>query len=151
MLVTSKRVLSIVVIAAALSACGGEKKSSTSKEKAGGQAASTMAAQANGELQAARQAFWQRDMTEAEKQYQALVKEDSATADAWGELGNVYYAQGKWQEAAAAYAEAALRLIENKNMGQAMHLHQVVAGMDAEQAKRIDEKLRAEFTAQTGQ
>lgn len=106
-----------------------------------------MAASDMTSLQTARQAFWERDLERAEQQYRGLVESDGVSADTWGELGNVYYVQGKWQEAARAYTEAALKLIDNKQMGQAMHLHQLVLRMDGQQAMRIDEKLRAELTA----
>jgi tetratricopeptide (TPR) repeat protein len=146
----SIKLFPVIALAVLLSACGNNSTSSADKKSAGS-AEGAMSAQASKGLQAARQAFWQRDVATAEKQYRDLLDSGDASADTWGELGNVYYAQGKWQQAATAYAEAALRLIDKKQLGQAMHLHRLVMSLDGEQARRIDEKLRAEFTAQAAQ
>lgn len=94
-------------------------------------------------LSQARQAFWARDMSKAEQLYRELIKDESVAADAWGELGNLYYGHAKWQQAAEAYAETAIRLLEQEQYSQAMFLHYVVRGLDPAQAARIDEKLRA--------
>ncbi len=142
--------LPAIALAVLLSACGNDSTSSTDNQSAGS-AENTMSAQTGEGLQAARQAFWQRDVATAEKLYRRLLESDDTSADIWGELGNVYYTQGKWHQAATAYAEAAIRLIDKKHTAQAMYLHRLVSRMDSEQARRIDEKLRAEFTAQADQ
>ena len=91
----------------------------------------------------ARQAFWARDLVKAEAQYRKLIESGLATADVWGELGNLYYSQAKWQKAADAYSEAAIQLLSQGKYQQAMFLHYLVRGLDPAQAARIDEKLRA--------
>lgn len=94
-------------------------------------------------LAQARQAFWARDLVKAETLYRELLEHESGTADAWGELGNLYYGQAKWQQAAEAYSEAAIQLLGQGQYQQAMFLHYVVRGLDPVQAGRIDAKLRA--------
>lgn len=94
-------------------------------------------------LAQARQAFWAHDLVAAEAIYRQLIKYDPVVADAWGELGNLYYGQAKWPQAAEAYAEAAIQLLERNEYPQAMFLHYMVRGLDPEQAARIDAKLRA--------
>jgi tetratricopeptide (TPR) repeat protein len=94
-------------------------------------------------LAQARQAFWARDLVKAEHMYRELLKREPATADAWGELGNLYYGQAKWQKAAEAYTEAAIQLLDQDQYSQAMFLHYVVRGLDPAQAARIDTKVRA--------
>lgn len=89
----------------------------------------------------ARQAFWARDLVKAESLYRGLLQHETSNADAWGELGNIYYGQAKWPQAAEAYAEAAIQLFEQGQYSQAMFLHYVVRGLDPLQAARIDAKL----------
>ncbi|NNG14484.1 MAG: hypothetical protein HKM22_04925, partial [Gammaproteobacteria bacterium] len=98
----------------------------------------------------ARQAFWARDLVKAEYMYREFLKREPTAADAWGELGNIYYGQAKWQQAAEAYAEAAIQLLEQGQYSQAMFLHYVVRGLDPVQSARIDAKLRAMQTTPQG-
>jgi len=93
-------------------------------------------------IQQARQAFWSRDLVTAEKLYMQLIKNDVQNTDAWGELGNLYYLQAKWPQAATAYTEAALRLLDKGEYPRAMFLHYIVRGLDPRQASRVDEQLR---------
>lgn len=101
-------------------------------------------------LAQARQAFWARDLTAAENLYHELLNREPAATDAWGELGNLYYGQAKWQQAAKAYTEAAIQLLDQGQYSQAMFLHYVVRGLDSAQAARIDEKMRAMQAAPQG-
>ena len=93
-------------------------------------------------LSDARQAFWQRDLVKAERLYRVITSTDETNINAWGELGNIYYMQARWQEAANAYAEVTLRLIEKKDMPQAAYFHGLIKQMDKEQSERIDQRLR---------
>ena len=96
----------------------------------------------------AREAYWQQDLLKAERLYRILTKSENADIDAWGELGNLYYMQARWKEAANAYAEVALRLIDKKEMQQAAFFHRLVSQMDRDQSARIDEHLRSLNMAQ---
>ena len=93
-------------------------------------------------LSDARQAFWERDLVKAERLYRVITNSDGANINAWGELGNIYYMQARWQEAANAYAEVTLHLIEKKDMSQAAYFHNLVNRMDKVQSERINKRLR---------
>jgi len=93
-------------------------------------------------LSDARQAYWQQDLVKAERLYRVLTTKDKANINAWGELGNIYYMQARWPEAANAYTEVTLRLIEKKDMQQAAYFHNLVTQMDRGQSERINERLR---------
>ena len=94
-------------------------------------------------LAEARQAFWQRDLPKAEALYKKQINSSVADADSWGELGNIYYFQAKWQLAATAYTEAALLLLNKGDFPQAMFLRYIVTGLDPTQVRRIDERVQA--------
>ena len=89
----------------------------------------------------ARKAFWHGDLKASEKSYKELVEHEELDPNAYGELGNVYYAQGKWQEAGKAYYEAAVRLIELKQPYQVNYLFRVIQGLDAESAEKLKQKM----------
>jgi len=93
-------------------------------------------------LDAARQAFWQRDMEGAEKLYRKITMSDVDNINAWGELGNIYFMQSKWKEAAQAYAEVTLKLLDANDFPRAAYMHNMVNRLDPEQAGRINERLR---------
>ncbi len=93
-------------------------------------------------LNRARQAYWNGSMAEAEKAYQELSELASQDPDVYGELGNIYYAQGKWKQAGEAYYEAAIRLIEaNQQPAQVNYLLRVIQGLDAESANKLRQKM----------
>ena len=92
-------------------------------------------------LISARNAFNQGAMIESEKFYLELTDLDQDNADFFGELGNVYYAQGKWDEAGQAYYEAAVRLISEGNQNQVGYLHRVIKGLNAEHAEKLSQLM----------
>lgn len=89
----------------------------------------------------ARQSFWNGNAQLSEKFYLDLAKSEDADPDVYGELGNVYYAQGKWKQAGKAYYEAAIRLLELKQGGQVGYLLRVIQGLDAESAEKLRQKM----------
>ncbi len=88
-------------------------------------------------LISARNAFNQGAMIESEKFYLELTRLDQDNPDAFGELGNVYYSQGKWDEAGQAYYEAAVRLISAGNHNQVVYLQRVINGLNTEHAEKL--------------
>jgi len=94
-------------------------------------------------LSEARQAYWARDMAKAERLYRVITNSDAKNINAWGELGNIYYMQSRWPEAAKAYTEVTLQLIENKDMSQVAYFHGIVNQIDRTQSERINERLRS--------
>lgn len=93
----------------------------------------------------ARQLFWNGNPADSEKIYLNLTRLDNSDPDIYGELGNVYYAQGKWKLAGEAYYEAAIRLMANKgndgHMAEVSHLLKVIQGIDAESATKLRNKI----------
>lgn len=91
------------------------------------------------DLAAARAAYWQRDMNKAVELYEALAKASPDQADVHGELGNVYLAMGKRDEAAKAYAAAGDLLVKSATpmaAGKAMMALRMLAPEKAEELRR---------------
>jgi len=101
------------------------------------------------ELIQAREAFWHRDLAKAEKLYADLTLKQSDNPDIWGELGNVYLAQNKVNEAAEAYYKAAEILIEEGRLRQVGQLMGVIQMAEPAKAQALDQKIR-ELYQQTG-
>ena len=78
-------------------------------------------------VQQARQAFWNGDFEAAEAAYMMLLLRYPGDADAFGELGNLYQAMGKPEQALDAYYEAAVRL---KAQGNLEKLRKIVTLLD---------------------
>ena len=89
----------------------------------------------------ARNAFNQGEMVESEKFYLELAQLDNDNPDIFGELGNVYYSQGKWDQAGQAYYEAAVRLITDRNYDQVHYLQQVIMGLNTEYAEKLSQLM----------
>ncbi len=92
----------------------------------------------------ARQSFWNGNAHDSEKLYLDLIKVDDSDPDAYGELGNVYYTQGKWKQAGEAYYEAALRLLaikDDKTDERVGYLLRVIQGLDTESAEKLKNKI----------
>lgn len=85
----------------------------------------------------ARNAFNQGKVVQSEKFYLELIQLDNDNPNIFGELGNVYYSQGKWDEAGQAYYEAAVRLITEKNYNQVAYLQNVIKGLNTEHAEKL--------------
>ena len=94
-----------------------------------------------GLLAAARQAYQQQDIDGAIKKYSQLTELDEHSPNAFGEMGNIFYMQGKWQEAGAAYYEAAVRLVESGQMQQVAYLYNVIQGLDRTKAEQLAVKM----------
>lgn len=92
-------------------------------------------------LYQARQAYWAGDIKAAEQIYKKLTANSRADANVYGELGNIYYLQGKWKPAANAYYEAAIRLIDNKQYAQVNYLLRVIQGLNPNVAKKLQKKI----------
>jgi hypothetical protein len=89
-------------------------------------------------LAAAREAFWLHNYDDAEKNYRALTELEPQNPDGFGELGNMYFSQGRWEEAAAAYYEAGTRLISEGRLDQAHELVNVIRGLNGQQADELN-------------
>lgn len=90
----------------------------------------------------ARLAFHAGKLDEAVSLYKKITESSPDEANAWGEMGNVYYAQGKWQQAGQSYYEAATRLLAQGHTGQVQYLYRVIQGLDKESAKKLAGKIK---------
>ena len=89
----------------------------------------------------ARNAFIQGEIIKSEKFYLELTQLDNDNPDIFGELGNVYYSQGKWSKAGQAYYDAAERLISDGNYEQVTYLQQVINGLSPEYAEKLSQRM----------
>ena len=94
-------------------------------------------------LAAAREAYWLREYEVAESKYQALIRLEPDNPDGYGELGNMYFSQGQWDEAASAYYEAGARLVQQGLLDQAEELVAVIRGLNGDHADVLQEKINA--------
>lgn len=89
-------------------------------------------------LAVARESFWKNDYEAAEASYRSLIDLDPANPDGYGELGNLYFSQGKWEEAATAFFEAGKRLVATGHNQQASGLVNVIRGLNGAQADELE-------------
>ncbi len=89
----------------------------------------------------ARMAFQSGDIEKSISLYQQLGELDPANPNVFGELGNIYYSQGKWKQAGEAYYQAASLLLDQGQVRQVNYLFRVIQGLDQESAKKLEEKL----------
>jgi len=92
-------------------------------------------------LNKGRDAFAAGDMEGSVAAYKEYLKSNSNNADAHGELGNVYYLTGRYQEAAQSYYDSAKLLIEQKQIDRVPPLLPVVAQVNPALADELAEKL----------
>lgn len=92
-------------------------------------------------LAMARQAYWRQEYAAAEARYQRLMEQRPGDPNPAGELGNIYYAQGRWRDAAGAYRKAALNLARLSRFGQAMHMAAIVGGLDVQGGQTLAREI----------
>lgn len=94
-------------------------------------------------LAAAREAYWLRDYALAEQKYRELIALQPGNPDGYGELGNMYFSQGDWEQAAAAYYEAGVRLADEGYSREAEQMVEVIRGLNGPQAGDLEQRLRS--------
>ena len=72
-----------------------------------------------------------------------MIADSTDNYDAYGELGNVYFNQGKKVEAAAAYYEAASLLVKLGNVRRADSLLPLLNYLDTDKAVQLKELIAA--------
>lgn len=102
------------------------------------------------EWAAAREAF-SKGSPEAVTAYLDLAKRYPDVPELTGELGNIYYQQGKMAEAATQYYETAERLIRLGQPGPAACLLDVMRYLDADKAKALEAQTNVPCPAQRAQ
>ena len=93
-------------------------------------------------LAAAREAYWLHDYELAEANYRKWMELEPDNPDSYGELGNLFFSQGKWEEAASAYYEAGVRLVESGNLQQASELLEVIRGLNGSQSEELERRIK---------
>ncbi len=91
----------------------------------------------------AREAFWLRDFELAEQQYRKLTQLEPDNPDGYGELGNMYFSQGKWDESAAAYYQAGTRLLNEGLVQEARQMVDVIRGLNGAQADDLEAQINS--------
>ena len=94
-------------------------------------------------LAAAREAYWLRDYALAEQKYRDLIALEPDNPDGYGELGNMYFSRGAWEQASAAYYEAGVRLLDQGYITEARQLVEVIRGLNGSQADALAEKVES--------
>jgi hypothetical protein len=94
-------------------------------------------------LASAREAYWLRDYQTAEGFYRRMIADDPDNPDGYGELANMYFNQGNWEAAAAAYYEAGSRLVKAGLVAPARELVDVIRGLNGPQADALDQEVQA--------
>ena len=89
----------------------------------------------------ARKSFYQRNYKLSEQSYKQVIDKTKDNVDAYGELGNVYFNQGKNKEAASAYFEAAAILVRNGQTSRARSLMGVLRHLDESKADELKQLI----------
>lgn len=85
----------------------------------------------------ARKSFHRRDFESSISSYEQLISKTPDNFDAYGELGNVYFNQGKMKQAAGSYYEAAVILVRLGQLQRANSLMGMLSSMDQDKAKEL--------------
>ncbi len=85
----------------------------------------------------ARKSFYQRNYALSEKSYQNVIAYTKDNYDAYGELGNVYFNQGKKKQAATAYFEAAVILLRKGQLNRVRSLIGLLYSLDKSKANEL--------------
>lgn len=94
----------------------------------------------------ARKSFYQRRYDLCEKSYQFVINNTRDNHDAYGELGNVYFNQGKNEQAAAAYFEAAAILVKKGQIRRARSLVGLLRHLDETRASELQQLIESAAT-----
>ena len=89
----------------------------------------------------ARKAFYQRNYALSEQSYQEVIDNTQDDFDAYGELGNVYFNQGKNEQAASAYFEAAAIMIRKGQERRAKSLLGLLRHLDKSKAEELQKLI----------
>ncbi len=94
----------------------------------------------------ARKSFYQRNYKLSEQSYQQVIDNTKNNYDAYGELGNVYFNQGKNKQAASAYFEAAAILVNKGRIYRARSLMGLLRHLDKSKATELQKLIASTKT-----
>ena len=89
----------------------------------------------------ARKAFYQRKYELSEQNYRKVIDSTEDNVDAYGELGNVFFNQGKKEQAASAYFEAAAILVRQGKVNRARSLMGLLRHLDKSKAGELQKLI----------
>ncbi len=89
----------------------------------------------------ARKSFYQRKYELSEQSYRDVISTTTDNFDAYGELGNVYFNQGKREQAAMAYFEAASILVRKGQIQRAKSLMGLLRNLDKNRADDLQKLI----------
>lgn len=92
-------------------------------------------------LRAAREAYWSNELDRSVEFYTQLLQQDPNPAYK-GELANVYWKQGKAQDAANAFMDVVPTLIKQGRMQEVMNIKLYVGAVDPAKAAQIDAMMK---------
>lgn len=92
-------------------------------------------------MQTARDAFAAGDTQAAIAAYQDILLQDPDNLDARGELGNVLFAAGRNEDAAKAFYDVAIRMLQRGDVAGARALEPAVRGGSQELADKLSQML----------
>lgn len=119
--------------AAAVQPAPAAPATATDKPQTTAQSASDLEAQRN----EARQAYWNGDRAKTERLYKAMAAANPENVDILGELGNLYFSQRRYDEAATYYHMAAKQLISDGQTPKAMGLINVLQSIAPAKASEL--------------
>ncbi len=91
----------------------------------------------------ARKSFYRRDYADSEKRYKRVISMTKDNYDAYGELGNVYFHQGKNDAAAEVYMKAAGILVRLGEVDRAHSLLGLMRYLDKDKATQLQQEIDA--------
>ncbi len=89
----------------------------------------------------ARTSYYQRNYALSEQSYQRVIDNTEDNYDAYGELGNVYFNQGKNTQAASAYYEAAAIFVRMGQRSRAESLIDLLWRLDPSKADELQQLI----------
>ncbi len=93
------------------------------------------------QLAAARSAYWQGDVEAAIARYRDLLAQYPDNEALHGELGNIYYMNGEWLEAATQYEAAGMAALKAGRRQQAQMLLGILSTLDRAAAARLQQAM----------
>jgi len=88
-------------------------------------------------LDKARAAFWMKNFAQSEQLYIDLIKHFPESGNLFGELGNVYYAQGRMAQAAVVWSESIVRLARQNKLRHAKFTLDMLWRIDPHRARLL--------------
>ncbi len=92
----------------------------------------------------ARNLYWQGDAAGAEAQFKTLVTDFPQEPDIMGELGNIYFSQTRYAEAATYYHMAGVLLVKAGNVPKTMAVIGVLQSIAPDKATDLRSQIAAQ-------